>query len=51
MMAALFLILALALLFIYPGMRKTGITLLIVGLILCMLMLWYHMDEPLKVIL
>ncbi len=49
MMASLFFVLTIALFFIYTGMRKTGITILIIGLFLCIFMFSYHMTDPLKV--
>ena len=49
MMAGLFLVMAVALAFIYFGMRKVGMSVLIVGMALACLMLWHHMTDVLRI--
>jgi hypothetical protein len=49
MMAGLFLLLSLAIFFLFMNKKKWGIAILFSVLILSMLMLWYHATDTLKI--
>ncbi|MDR2539883.1 MAG: DUF5993 family protein [Chlamydiales bacterium] len=48
-MALLFFIFIIAILFIWKSYRKVGIGLTLINLVFCLLMLWHHATDVLKI--
>lgn len=51
MMAALFLVFAISMVFVWKGQRRVAFVIALFNLVLCVLMLWHHATTVLQIVL